>query len=122
MKKNFIDEWFNEDNRVGSIKRGPTLTYEHGVYHVDFEIIHKNNKKQLVEIKATHVHFYEELRNGNLKNKFDAAVKFSKENNYLPFVFILNYIKMYSLYEIKKHVKQKYKQFLENRRKIKKDE
>lgn len=80
------------------IKRGPLLKYiwdeKSRIYFVDFEII-KNNKKYLVELKGTHKWYYEELNNGKLYAKNDAAKAYIIKNNYEDFIFILNNVKLY---------------------------
>ena len=58
-------------------------------YFVDFKI-KVGNQYQLVEIKGTHKWYYESLQNGILKAKINAAAKYSADNNYLPYRFILD--------------------------------
>jgi len=53
-------------------------------YFCDFKIKELAGWR-LVEVKSKHKWWYEELKNGTAKAKANAAIKYSKENNYLPF-------------------------------------
>lgn len=66
-------------------------------YYIDFKI-KEENKWKLVEIKGKHNWFFGDLNSGKLESKFNSAVKYSEDNNYLDYILILDK-KIYYTYE-----------------------
>jgi hypothetical protein len=70
------------------IHNGPRIPYIIGTqkrtYYSDFLILEDNNKR-IVEIKRKHGWWKRDLLNGTAKAKTKAAIKYSKENKYLPY-------------------------------------
>lgn len=72
------------------IKNGNRIPYyfnaEKHYYFVDFKIKDKGTKRwRLIEIKAKHKWYYDDLKSGKLLAKVRAAQEFSKLNNYLSY-------------------------------------
>ena len=75
-----------EQNNI-FICNGPFINYILGkrrVYVVDFQIETKDGIR-LIEIKRKHPWWYQNLKSGMIKAKTNAAIKYSKENGYLPY-------------------------------------
>lgn len=74
------------------IVNGDTIPYtfngKNKKYYIDFKIFY-DNKWQLTELKAPHKWYFESLKSGLLAAKNEAAIKYSENNNYHPFKFIL---------------------------------
>lgn len=67
-----IPYWFNDKDRE---------------YFCDFKIL-ENDTWRLIEIKQKHKWWFDDLRSGKIKAKSMAAIKYSKENNFLPYKII----------------------------------
>lgn len=63
------------------------------LFYVDFKILHSDGTKQLVEIKGTTGYYYRAVQAGLQKAKNEAAEKFSSQQGYRPYLFLLNYRK-----------------------------
>jgi len=91
MELEFIK--YCEDNNI-PIENGDKIKYYHNnkthYYYVDFKI-KINDKYQLIEIKGKTKWYYKSLKNGILSIKTNSAIKYSKNNNYLPYKLLLNY-------------------------------
>lgn len=74
-------------------------------YFVDFKI-KENNKWKLIEIKSTHNWFYNDIKSGKLESKFNSAIEYSKNNNYLEYVFILDKKEYYTFANLKNDIKK----------------
>ena len=76
-----------ENNNI-RISNGPSIPYDFAghvkIYHSDF-IIEDNNGGRIVEIKGKHKWWFQDLASGKIKAKAKAAIKYSKENGYLPY-------------------------------------
>lgn len=70
----------------------PDDSKEH-LFYVDFKILHSDGTKQLIEIKGTTGYYYRAVRTGLQKAKNKAAEKFSSQQKYRPYLFLLNYRK-----------------------------
>ena len=70
---------------------GDIISYElngkNRKYFVDFKIIESTGIR-LVEIKRKHPWWFSGLKSGEIKAKTKCAIKFSKENGYLPYKII----------------------------------
>lgn len=77
------------------VKDGPTIKYilnkKIHYYHIDFE-----TPKYIIEIKGSHPWYFEDLKNGKIEAKNNAAKIFATENN-KEFLFLLD-VKNYSNY------------------------
>lgn len=75
------------------IEDGDSINYmfkgKNKKYHIDFKI-KKYDVWRLVEIKAKHHWWYKGLESGLQKAKIQAAVKYSRLNNYLPYKIIFS--------------------------------
>lgn len=70
----------------------PDDSAEH-LFYVDFKILHSDGTKQLVEIKGTTGYYYRAEQTGLQKAKNEAAERFSSQQGYRPYLFLLNYRK-----------------------------
>jgi len=70
------------------IQNGPAIGYmidnKSRMYFVDFEIVDDSGRR-LVEIKRKHQWWYQDLKSGVIREKAKAAIRFSKENKFLPY-------------------------------------
>lgn len=62
------------------------------IYFPDFILTYPSNKKVIIEIKATHHYFFNDLKSGRLFAKWDYTNKYIEEHKdeYDSYVFILN--------------------------------
>ena len=70
------------------ILNGPKIRYSFNnkikIYYADF-IIFDTNGSRIIEVKRTHKWWFQELASGKIKAKTKAAIKYSKDNGYLPY-------------------------------------
>ena len=83
------------NNKSVVVENGDCIDYrgyclEHRKYYCDFKIREKDGRWRLVETKGNHKWWLKDLENGNALRKIEAAIKYSKEANYHPFVIIFN--------------------------------
>jgi hypothetical protein len=93
-EKFFIDQCKQNNIEIQNFKKGIKYFFEgkDRWYFPDFIITDEKGMKVVVEIKATHHYFFDELKSGKLFAKWDAAENFIKEHNneFKKFLFILN--------------------------------
>ena len=89
-----------ENNNI-YIENGDIIDYKFNNkihrYYIDFKI-KEDNKWKLIEIKGRHNWFFNDLISGKLESKFNSAVKYSEENDYLDYILILDK-KIYHKYD-----------------------
>jgi hypothetical protein len=70
------------------IQDGPSIVYElnnkRKIYYSDF-LIEELTGKRIIEIKRKHLWWYQDIKSGQVRSKAKAAIKYSKENKYLPY-------------------------------------
>ncbi len=90
--------WYQSNSELEFIKlceernifiiNGPVIDYtinnKKHVYFVDFQI-EDNSGIRLIEIKRRYQWWYQGLKSGVIREKSKAAIKYSKENGYLPY-------------------------------------
>jgi hypothetical protein len=93
-EKFFIDQCKQNNIEIQNFKKGIKYFFDgkDRWYFPDFIIINKNGKKDVIEIKATHNYFFDELKSGKLFAKWNAAENFVEEHNdeFDNYIFILN--------------------------------
>ncbi len=79
------------ESRGLRILNGPVLPYildeKNRMYYSDF-LISDTKSQRIVEIKRKHEWWFSGLKSGEIKAKTKCAIKFSKENGYLPYKII----------------------------------
>lgn len=104
IELNFIKKC--ENNNI-YVENGDIIDYifndKNHKYFVDFKI-KENDKWKLVEIKSKHNWFYKDIKSGKLESKFNSAIKYSKNNNYLDYVLILDKKEYFSYLDLKNDI------------------
>lgn len=90
LELSFINACEDSGNRI---LNGDVISYEfegkNRQYYVDFKIFY-DDKWQLIEIKAPHQWYYDDLESGKLDAKTSAVIQYSIEHDYHPFKLLMS--------------------------------
>jgi len=93
-EKEFIEKCLKENIKIENFRKGIKYKFEDKDhwYFPDFIITSPNGKKNIIEIKATHPYFFNEVESGRLLAKWESAEKYiiDNQNEFESYKFILN--------------------------------